>query len=87
MATDMLIRQINHQVLIKSQQNRLKQVVGQFALRTINLSVIVSIYKKGDKVDCSNYRDISLLPTRYKILSNILLSRLTSYAEEIIGDH
>jgi len=23
----------------------------------------------------------------YKILSNILLSRLTSYAEEIIGDH
>jgi len=27
------------------------------------------------------------LPTTYKILSNILLSRLTPYAEEIIGDH
>jgi len=27
------------------------------------------------------------LPTTYKILSNILLSKLTSYAEEIIGDH
>jgi hypothetical protein len=27
------------------------------------------------------------LPTRYKILSNILLSRLTPYAEEIIGDY
>jgi hypothetical protein len=27
------------------------------------------------------------LPTMYKILSNILLSRLTPYAEEIIGNH
>jgi hypothetical protein len=28
-----------------------------------------------------------LLSTSYKILSNILLSRLTPYADEIIGDH
>ena len=49
--------------------------------------IVVCIYKKGDKTDCSNYRDISLLPTMYKILSNFLLSRLTPYAEEIIGDH
>ena len=45
------------------------------------------MYKKGDKTDCSNYRAISLLPATYKILSNVLLSRLTPYAEEIIGDH
>jgi len=50
-------------------------------------SVIVPIYKKGDKADCSNCRGMSLLPTMYKILSNILLSRLTAYAEEITGDH
>jgi len=50
-------------------------------------SIIVPIYKKGNKTDCSNYRGISLLPTVYKILSNILLSRLTPFAEEIIGDH
>jgi hypothetical protein len=50
-------------------------------------STIVPIYKKGDKTDCSNYRDIPLLPTTYKILSNILLSMLTLYAEEITGDH
>ena len=50
-------------------------------------SIIVPIHKKGDKTDCNNYRGMSLLPTTYKILSNILLSRLTSYAEEIIGDH
>jgi hypothetical protein len=28
-----------------------------------------------------------LLPTLYKILSTILLSRLIPYADEIIGDH
>jgi len=50
-------------------------------------SIIVPLYKKGNKADCSNYRGISVLPTMYKILSNILLSRLTPYAEEIIGDH
>jgi len=41
----------------------------------------------GDKTDCNNHNDISVLPTTYKILSNILLSRLSPYAEEIIGDH
>ena len=39
------------------------------------------------KKDCSNYAGISLLPNTYKITSNILLSRLTPYVEEIIGDH
>ena len=50
-------------------------------------SIIVPIYKKSYKRDCSNYRGISLLLTTYKILSNILLSRLAPYAEEITGDH
>jgi hypothetical protein len=50
-------------------------------------SIIVPIYKKNDKMDCSNYRAISLLPTIYKILSSILLSRLTPYINEITGDY
>jgi sorting nexin-29 len=50
-------------------------------------SITVPVYKKGNKTDCSNYRGISLLPTKYTILSHILLSRLTSSAVEIIGDH
>jgi hypothetical protein len=50
-------------------------------------SIIIPIHKKGDKTDCSNYRGISLLSASYKILSNILLSRLSPYVDEIIEDH
>jgi hypothetical protein len=50
-------------------------------------SISAPIYKKGNKTDCSNYTGIPLLSTKYKILSNILLSRLTPYAEEITRDH
>ena len=50
-------------------------------------SIIVPINETGDKRDCINYRGTSLLPTTYKILSDILLSNLTQYAKEIIGDH
>jgi hypothetical protein len=50
-------------------------------------SIVVPTHNKGDKTDCSNYRGNSLLSNSYKILSSILLSRLTPYADEIIGDH
>jgi hypothetical protein len=50
-------------------------------------SIILRIYKKGDKTDCSNYRGISLLSASHKILSNILLSRLIPFVDEIIGYH
>ena len=50
-------------------------------------SIIALVYKNGDKTDCSDNKGIPLLPTMFKILSNILLSRLTPYAEEIIGIH
>ena len=50
-------------------------------------SIILPIYKKADKTDCRNYRGISLLSATYKILSYILLSRLTPNAEQILEDH
>jgi hypothetical protein len=50
-------------------------------------SIIVPVHKKGNKTDCNYYRWISLLSTSYKLLSNILLSRLIPDINETIGDH
>jgi hypothetical protein len=50
-------------------------------------SIIEPVHKKGDKTDCNYYHGISLLSTSYSILSNNLLSRISSYTDEIIGDH
>jgi hypothetical protein len=50
-------------------------------------SIIVPIYKKGDKRDCSNYRGVSILRTMCKTLSNNVLSRSTPYVEGITGNH
>lgn len=50
-------------------------------------AVIIPIYKKGDKLECSNYRGISLLNCTYKILSTVILNRLREYGEQAIGEH
>jgi sorting nexin-29 len=52
-----------------------------------NEAIIISLYKKGDKTVCKNYRGISLLNSAYKIFSKILLNRLESYVEENLGEY
>jgi hypothetical protein len=49
--------------------------------------VIVPGHKKGDKTDCNNYCGISLVSTSYTVSLNVLLSRLSPYIDEIIGDN
>jgi hypothetical protein len=38
--------------------------------------VLCLVYKKDDKVDCKNYRDICLLNVAYKVFTKVLHSRL-----------
>jgi len=52
-----------------------------------NISIICPIHKKGDIMECSSYRGVSLLNTPYKILSNILFARISPFAENIIGNY
>jgi hypothetical protein len=47
---------------------------------------MVPIHKNGDKTVSNNYCGISLQLTPY-ILLNILLSRLSQFIDEIIGNH
>ncbi|VVC29027.1 Reverse transcriptase domain [Cinara cedri] len=51
------------------------------------ISIICPIHEKGDIMECENYRGISLLNTSYKLLSNILLTRINPYIKEIIGEY
>jgi hypothetical protein len=53
----------------------------------VEKSITVPVHKKDDETDCNNHRGILLLQNSYNILSNVLPSRLTPYADEIIRDH
>ncbi|TWW53305.1 RNA-directed DNA polymerase from mobile element jockey [Takifugu flavidus] len=45
-------------------------------------ATVVSIFKKGNKADCGNYRGISLLSIAGKILARVILNRLISLVSE-----
>lgn len=49
--------------------------------------IVILIHKKGDKLECSNYRGISLINCAYKIFSKLLLQRLESYTSSFIEEH
>jgi sorting nexin-29 len=50
-------------------------------------AIICLIYKQSDKLECRNYRGISLLNVTYKIFTNLLTRYIELYGEEILGDY
>ena len=50
-------------------------------------TIICPIYTQGDKLECRNYRGISLLSVTYKIFTNLLTRYIQPYVEEILGDY
>jgi hypothetical protein len=52
-----------------------------------NEGIICPVYKKGDRLECTNYRPIPLLNVAYKIFATILNQRLADIAETELGNY
>jgi len=50
-------------------------------------SIICPIYKKGDRMQCKNYRTITLLDVAYKIFATTLCKKLTEIMEGKLGEY
>ena len=69
-----------HQVIMRQAGVGYQQKSGNMMAKPSSRSSlsIVSLFKKGSRVDCGNYRGISLLSIAGKIFARILLNRLNS---------
>jgi hypothetical protein len=53
-------------------------------LRSWTEGVLCPVYKKGDKLDCKNYRGICLLNVTYKVFAEILYDRVLPHANAAV---
>jgi sorting nexin-29 len=81
--------------LLKEGGDELGKVIYQLVLHIWNTETlpvhllegsIVPLHKKGDKLDCENYRGIALLNTAYKVFAKVLYNKLVPNAELVIGE-
>jgi hypothetical protein len=96
-------KDVNRQVVIKLQQNWIKQEVKHYALRSINILIMFGIgnnclisgrslllYQFTGRVMKLTVVIIvgrNLLPISHRILTNILPQKLSPFVEEIAGNH
>ena len=52
-----------------------------------SLSILVPVYKKGDKTMCSNYRGISLLDIALKLFESIILHRIQPLTDPLLREN
>jgi hypothetical protein len=81
--------------LVKAGGEALRSEIRKFIIKLIwnkeelphqwKESTVLPVTKRVIKLT-SNYRGISLLSTSHNILTGILLSRLTPYADELLGN-
>lgn len=50
-------------------------------------AITSSIYKKGDKTVCENYRGIALLNVAYKVLATNITDKLTQRMDNIVREY
>jgi hypothetical protein len=67
----------------------LHEVIQQFGTsetlpRSWTEGILCSVYKKGDKLDCKNYRGIFFLNVTYKAFAKILYDRLLPLANAAV---
>ncbi|XP_039452865.2 uncharacterized protein LOC120431811 [Culex pipiens pallens] len=82
--------------LFKHGSTRMTEILHQIILRiwceeqlpTDWLDGLVTpIYKKGQRLDCANYRGITILNAAYKVFSRILWSKLRPMTETFVGEY
>ena len=59
---------------------------AKYAPGDLKNALIITIFKKGDRRLCGNYRGISLLSIAGKIIARIILNRLLVLAEKILPE-
>jgi sorting nexin-29 len=50
------------------------------------IAEVISLFKKGDRRECKNYKGISLLNTEYKMYAIIVNKRLRTISEALLEE-
>ena len=62
----------------------INRAISERKLRNVfKIANVIPLFKSGSKLDCSNYRPISLLPVIRKIFERILKTRIVFFSRKI----